>query len=266
MIKILFLGDIVGKIGRQAVKKILPQWRIQYKPDLVIANAENLAHGRGLTEKTVREMLEAGVDFFTSGNHVWENKGGVEQVLRTDNFPVIRPANYPPRVPGKGYKILKIKKNKILIANLNGRVFFLRENLDCPFRKTKEILKIAKKQQIRHIIIDFHAEATSEKNSFGRYFDGQVSLILGTHTHVPTADQQILPQGTGYITDVGMVGFKEGSLGVNLKEVIDQFFYQMPQSFSIPECGLCQINGVFAIIDNKGQCCQINRLEKQIEI
>jgi len=265
MLKIIFLGDIVGKIGRKAVKHVLPKWKELYEPDLVIANAENLAHGKGVTENTLNEMLEAGVDFFTSGNHIWENTQ-VEEIFKKDKASLIRPANYPAGLPGHGFKIVKAGKTKVLIANLNGRVFFFKENFDCPFRAMEKIIAEAKKKKIKHIIVDLHAEATSEKTTMGRYFDGQISLLIGTHTHIPTSDEQILPKGTGYITDAGMSGYKDGSLGVALPEVIEQFLYQTPQRFELPEEGNCVVNAVFAIIDEKGRCEKIERLIKEIEI
>ncbi|MBI5254609.1 TIGR00282 family metallophosphoesterase [Candidatus Falkowbacteria bacterium] len=265
MLKILFIGDIVGKIGRKAVKQVLPKWKEIYEPDLVIANAENLAHGKGVTESTLNEMLEAGIDFFTSGNHVWDN-GKAEEIFKDDKLPIIRPANYPAGLPGAGYKIVKTEKKKVLIANVNGRVFFFKENFDCPFRTLEKIISEAKKKKIKHIIVDFHAEATSEKTTMGRYFDGQISLLIGTHTHIATADEEILPKGTGYITDIGMAGFKDGSLGVNLNEVIEQFLYQTPQKFELPEDGNCVVNAIFAIIDEKGLCEKIERLSQTVKI
>lgn len=263
--KILFLGDIVGKLGRKSVKKVLPKWKEKYNPDLVIANAENLAHGKGVTRKTLEEMMDAGVDFFTSGNHVWKTSQA-EEIFKEDKVPIIRPANYPSGLAGEGFKIVKAGKDKVMIANLNGRVFFFKENFDDPFRAMDKIIQEAKKKKVKHIIIDLHAEATSEKITFGRYFDGQTSLILGTHTHVPTSDFQILPKGTGYTTDVGMCGFKDGSLGVALPEVIDQFLYQTPQRFEMPEQGICQVCAIFAIIDKQGKCESIEQLYKEVKI
>src|SRR3989339_1400684 len=169
MLKVIFIGDIVGKIGRKAVKHILPKWKGVYVPDLVIANVENLAHGKGVTENTLKEMIEAGVDFFTSGNHIWKN-AQAEEIFKKKKLPIIRPANYPAGLPGEGFEIIKVGKTKILIANLNGRVFFFKESFDCPFRAMENILNIAKKRKIKHVIVDLHAEATSEKTTMGHYF------------------------------------------------------------------------------------------------
>ena len=177
-LKILMLGDIVGKIGRRAVAKFLPKLKKKYKPDLIIANAENLAHGNGVTIATLKEMLDAGIDFFTSGNHVWSNKADINQIFTENKLPIIRPANYPPTVLGEGYKIIEVGVYKILIANLIGRVFF-RENFDCPFRKFQEILAETAKEKVDAVIVDFHAEATSEKNTFARYFDRSEERRVG---------------------------------------------------------------------------------------
>lgn len=265
-LKILMLGDIVGKIGRKAIAEALPKLKKKYKPDLVIANAENLAHGNGVTESTLKEMLAAGIDFFTSGNHVWSNKADINQIFTENKLPLIRPANYPPTALGGGYKIIEVGVYKILIVNLVGRVFF-KENFDCPFRKFQEILAETAAEKVNAVIVDLHAEATSEKNTFARYFDGKASAIFGTHTHVQTSDEQILPNGTAYITDVGMVGAKDSSLGVALENVTKNFLDQTPQAFEIPERGTCQVDGVFAIIKPETKQAQkIERIEVEIDI
>jgi len=265
MIKILFLGDIVGKIGRKAVAEALPKLRKKYKPDLVIANAENLAHGHGVTEKTLKEMMAVGVDFFTSGNHVWDNAEG-EKVIIENKLPIIRPANYPEGVPGDGHKIIEVGVYRVLIVNLMGRVFF-RENFDCPFRKLEQILNETKHEKISAVIVDFHAEATSEKNVLARYFDGQVSAVFGTHTHIQTADEQILKNGTGFITDAGMVGLKDSSLGVDIKNIVQNFLTQLPTTFDIPEQGTCTVDGVFAIIEPETRATRkIERIKLDVEV
>lgn len=265
-LKIIFLGDIVGKIGRKGVIAELPKLKKKYKPDLVIANAENLAHGKGVTEKTLQEMLAAGIDFFTSGNHIWSNPVDIDRLLSDGKIPIVRPANYPAGTPGYGHKIVEVGVHKILIVNLIGRVFF-KENFDCPFRAMEQIFAENKNEKFAAVIIDFHAEATSEKNTLARYFDGQVSLIVGTHTHVQTADEQILKNGTAYITDAGMVGYKDSSLGVDLKNVINQFLTQTPTSFEIPETGTCQVDGIFAIIKPEtGKAESIERIKLDIEV
>lgn len=264
IMKIIFLGDIVGKIGRKAIKEALPKLKRKYKPDLVIANAENLAHGSGVTNKTLKEMMNSGIDFFTSGNHIWDNPEA-EEIFNSNDIPIIRPANYPPNITGDGYKIIDVGTKKILIANLIGRVF-IKENFDCPFRTMEKILIENNIKDIDAIIIDFHAEATSEKITFGHYFDEQTNLIVGTHTHIQTADEQILPKGTAYITDTGMNGAKHSSLGVDLKPITHTFLNQIPMKFEIPTSGICQINGIFATIKENNKAQKIERINFDIEI
>jgi metallophosphoesterase (TIGR00282 family) len=263
--KILFFGDIVGKIGRQAMARILPKYKRKYKPDLVIANAENLAHGVGVTMDTVGEMLDAGVDVLTGGNHIFK-KAGYEEIFTQFENKIIRPANYPPGVAGRGYTTLRIKDKRVCIINLNGRVF-LQENFDDPFRafdKIKKLLKIAKNDIV---IVDFHAEATSEKSAFGWYTDGQASAVFGTHTHVPTADMKILPRGTAYVTDVGMVGARDSVIGVEKEGPLNMFLNQTPARFEMPEEGLVEVNAVLIEVDDRdGRAKKIRRVDEQIEI
>ena len=263
-IKILFFGDIVGKIGRKAIAQALPGLKKKFKPDLVVANGENLAHGSGMTLQTAREVLAAGVDLLTAGNHLKETKDFTELLTEPDSK-VIRPDNYPPGLPGAGVKLLVVKGVKIFIVNLLGRVF-LQETPDDPFRGLDKILEEHKESK-KIVIVDFHAEATSEKTAFGWYAAGRVSAVLGTHTHVPTADSRILPGGTAYISDVGMVGAKEGVIGV-IKEVpIKGFLTQTKQRFEPPEEGSALVNGVYLEIDSEsGQTLKIERVDREVEI
>src|SRR3989344_2312956 len=214
--KILFFGDIMGKPGRQAVAKILPMLKREYAPDFVIANVENLAHGKGVTLATMRNLAEAGVDFFTSGNHIYD-KPEYKEVFAEFGDRLVRPANFAPAFIGDGYKIVEIKGEPVLIANLLGEVFMEKQvdqvPLTSPFYKINEILgKVGSAAKIK--ILDFHADATSEKRAMGFWVDGRMSAVVGTHTHVPTADAQILPQGTGYVTDLGMTGAAHSVIGV----------------------------------------------------
>jgi len=226
-IKILFIGDIVGRPGRNATKKILPEIIKDHNVDFVIANGENLAAGSGMTYETYREMKEAGVDLFTSGNHIWKNKD-IIPYLDDSRVRIIRPMNYPKGVSGRGSAILEKGKKKLLVLNFQGRVF-MSEGLDDPFRLAENFVK----ENNLPILIDFHAEATSEKVAFANFLDGKVAAIIGTHTHVQTADEKIFPGGTGYITDVGMTGPVDSVLGVEKEIIIERFLTQLPVSHKV---------------------------------
>lgn len=265
MITVLFIGDVVGKIGRHAVAAVLPAWRAELKPDLVIANAENIAHGSGITEKTLQELIDAGVDFFTSGNHVFDKPEGEAIVSRKDSS-LLRPHNYPAGTAGTGIKVVEAGSRKLAIINLIGRSF-IREAFDCPFRALDALLDSAACKKADAILVDFHAETTSEKAAFGWYADGRVAAVLGTHTHVPTADARVLPQGTAFVTDVGMVGATDSVIGVRKDEVIQGFLTQRSQSFSIPESGEVVVNAVVLELDPKtGQAASIRRLDKLVTV
>lgn len=265
MLKILFFGDVSGRIGRNAITKILPTLRKKLDPDLVIANAENIAHGTGITEKTLKELTDAGVDFFTSGDHAFDKKEAIG-ILEDKNSTLIRPANYPLGVPGVGAKLLEIGTKKILVINLMGRVF-LKNQYDCPFRKADEILEEFRDENLSAVIVDFHAEATSEKNGLARYLDGRVSAVLGTHTHVGTDDWQIFPDGTGFVTDVGMVGAKDSILGVDKKGILKTFLTQIPEAHEIPEEGICTVNAIYLEIDPKTkQAKKIKKMKEEVKI
>jgi len=257
---ILFFGDIIGAPGRQAIKKILPSWRRKYQPDLIVANCENLAHGKGITHQTIAELKSYGIDAFTSGNHIWNQKQAQDIVQDQENN-VLRPANYPPGVPGVGYRVLEVGVKKLALVNLIGRVFF-QEDFDCPFRAADEIIQKLKKQEVKLIVVDFHVEATSEAIALGWYLDGRTSLVLGTHTHVQTADERILPQGTGYLTDIGMVGARDSVIGFGCQRVIENFLTQMPAQFSVAE-GDVLVNAVHCVLDDKtGRTQRIQRVSE----
>lgn len=228
--KLLFIGEIVGKPGRAAVKEVLPKIKKAEKPDLVLANGENLAHNRGMTKKTMDQMLDLGIDYFTSGNHIWDNKEFIPELDKAST-PVLRPANYPEINPGKGYTLITKCKKKVLIINLAGRVF-MREDLFCPFKTIDKILERYDKQK-PIVVVDFHAEATSEKLAFAYYVSGRVSVVVGTHTHVSTADAQIMEGGTAYITDIGMTGPSESILGVKKDIIIQKFLTQLPVTHDV---------------------------------
>ena len=255
--KLLFIGDIVGKIGRMAVKSLLPNLTSRFKLDLVIANGENAAAGFGITEKTAEELFSYGVHIITTGNHVWDKKEAVSYIAKEDR--ILRPLNYPEGVPGIGSLLYVLpNKEKIAILNTAGRVFMAA--LDCPFRTTqKEVERL--RQETHMIFVDFHAEATSEKITFGYYFDGKVSAIAGTHTHVQTADEKILPGGTAYITDVGMTGPYTSVIGIEKEQIIDKFLTQMPRKYDVAT-GKSLLSAVVIEIDEKsGKATAIQRLQ-----
>jgi 2',3'-cyclic-nucleotide 2'-phosphodiesterase len=261
IIKIIAFGDIIGRPGREALKKIIPDIRKLYSPDIIIANGENLAHNEGITEKILNEILGYGVDFVTLGDHAFDREKEMIKIFAEEKYPIIRPANYPPGAPGRGWKIANTGKGKLAIINLMGRVFF-REILDCPFRcADKAISEISKETNV--IICDFHAEATSEKKAMGYHLDGRVSLVYGTHTHIPTADEQILPQKTAYITDIGMTGPKISIIGSDPKKSIKHFTSQMPFNYEVSEDAEIEANAVFAEINPEdGKVLNFERIRK----
>ncbi len=225
--KLLFVGDIVGKVGRNVVRACLPGIVEKYGIDLVIANAENIAGGFGLTGSLVQDLYAMGVHIITTGNHVWDKKDFASYISKDNR--VLRPANFAPGVPGYGSIIYRLPEGtKVAVLNLSGRVFM--SLADCPFRKAlSEIEALACETNI--IIIDFHAEATSEKIAFGYFMDGKASAVIGTHTHVQTADEKILQQGTAYITDVGMTGPAYSVIGIEVDQIIQRFLSGMPERF-----------------------------------
>ncbi|MCD6362906.1 MAG: TIGR00282 family metallophosphoesterase [Synergistetes bacterium] len=240
MPKVLFIGDIIGRPGRRAVRELLPELKKELGVNLVIANGENAAGGFGLTQSVVEEILNAGVDVITTGNHVWDKKEVLE-ILRSDEYPVLRPYNYPPGVPGRGFIVL----DSLIVANFQGRIFMV--PIDCPFTRMDEMLALLASED-KPILVDFHAEATSEKLAFAYYFDGRVSAVFGTHTHVPTADERILPKGTAYITDVGMTGPANSIIGMSPDKVIKRFLTGMPVKFEVAK-GEVVLQGIVVEID-----------------
>lgn len=263
MLKILFFGDVMGSIGRKAIQKALPTLKKKYKPDLTIINAENLAHGKGITEKTLKQMQEAGVNFFTSGNHVYF-RDNADEIFKSEKFNIIAPANDPRTPENFGYKVLKIGKKTIIMLNLLGKTFIDEKNIKCPFKTFDKLLKKFKKYKADYIILDFHAEATSEKKAMGYYVDGKINAILGTHTHIQTNDAQILPKGTLYITDIGMVSTKESVIGIRKEIVIDKFLNDSKIIFDLPKSGIAKINAVFLEINGKSS--KIKLINKEVLI
>jgi metallophosphoesterase (TIGR00282 family) len=242
--KVLFIGDIIGKPGRKAVKEGLPDLISKLKIDFVIANAENAAGGFGVTKSIGEEIFSLGVDVLTSGNHVWDKKEAVTYIVKENRL--LRPANYPAGVPGFGAIVMKAASGeKIGILNLSGRVFM--NPLDCPFKTAQKELPMLK-EQANVIIVDFHAEATSEKSAMGWFLDGEVSAVVGTHTHVQTADEKILPKGTAFISDVGMTGPVDSIIGVKKEQIINKFLTNIPVRFetakgeALLSCVVLEIN------------------------
>ncbi len=255
---ILFIGDIVGRPGRTCVKELLPAIRRREAVDFVIANGENAAGGLGITPKLIEELVEFGVDAITLGNHTWKKKELADEL---DNFPrVVRPANYPEGVPGQGSALLKRgDEPEVGIVNLVGRVYL--DPSECPFvRAGQELDELRKHTQI--LIVDFHAEATSEKIAMGWHLDGRCSAVVGTHTHVQTADERVLPEGTAYITDAGMTGPVDSVLGVERERVIERFLTGMPNEFRVAK-GHAMLCGVIVDIDeDSGRAKDIKRVQE----
>ena len=253
---VLVIGDVIGRPGRRAVQQLVPALRKQYGLELVIANAENAAGGFGLTLDTADELFSAGVDVLTSGNHIWAEKEIIPYL--DGQLPILRPLNYPPGVPGKGYLV----GGKVMTINLIGRTFI--GDFDCPFRAMDRLLsEVEPRPPVT--IVDFHAEATSEKVAMGRYLDGRVSAVLGTHTHVGTTDAQVFPEGTAYVSDIGMTGPIDSVIGDDTKAVINRFLTRMPHRLSVGK-GKTMFNAIMVRIDeDSGRAISIERIYREVE-
>ncbi len=255
MLKTLFIGDIFAKPGRRAVEALVPQLRHEYNLDIVIANAENAAAGRGVTQKIAQQMTNAGVDFMTTGNHVWDQRQFLNEIENVPN--IVRPANVPKGTPGRGCAIAQARDGtKVAVLNLCGKVFM---PYDCPFAIAKPLAERLL-QETPVLIVDIHAEATSEKIAMGLHLDGIASLVVGTHTHVQTADETILPAGTAYITDVGMTGPHDSVIGVNPYNGVERFLTQLPPNYT-PAKNDARLSAVYVEIDPETGCASsIERL------
>ncbi len=259
--KLLFIGDIVGEPGRKAVKTLLPKLREQHGLDFVIANGENSAGGSGITPRVADEIFSAGVDVITSGDHLWDHKEVMDLLTNEKRF--IRPINYPPGTPGQGSGVFEIKSStsKIAVLNAQGRTFM--PVLENPFLvMPPEVERL--RQQTKIIIVDFHAEATSEKIAFARMLDGQVSAVVGTHTHVQTADEQIFPGGTAYLSDAGFTGPHESVLGREIEPVIKRFVTNMPQKFEVAKNRVLLHGAVIEIDDASSKAINIQRVSEAV--
>lgn len=251
---ILFIGDIVGRPGREAVKQKLPALTKKYKPDFIIANGENLASGKGITPKIYHEMVDAGIDLLTGGNHTLK-RDEIRTIIDDEKTQILRPSNWPDDSPGWGFATIKKDDLALQIINLQGRTF-MDSDIDSPFEKADTILK---DYPSKFTIVDFHAEATSEKRALAEYLDGKIGALLGTHTHVATCDEKILKSGTGFITDVGMTGPTDSILGVKKELVISRFTKNEKEIFEVAD-GPCEINGVIIELNDKGKCKSIKRI------
>jgi metallophosphoesterase (TIGR00282 family) len=252
--KILFVGDICGRPGRNALKDNLPGLRSNTGPfDFVIVNCENAAAGFGMTERLMGELFETGVDIMTSGNHIWDKNEFVSVLDREPR--VLRPANYPKGAPGIGYGVFERQGHKLGVINLQGRAFM--PPLDCPFKTSDAILE---ELRATAIFVDFHAEATAEKIALGKYLDGRISALAGTHTHVQTVDERVLPGGTAYITDAGLTGGHGGVIGNKYDSVIPKFLYGIPTKFEIEETEPRLQGVVIDIDDETGRAFDIRRI------
>ena len=260
--KILFIADIVGETGRKAVKKVLNSIKNEYQIDFTIANGEHLSDRVGVEVAVVEEIKAAGIDFFTTGNHVWRQKDFAKHIDKPE-LPIIRPANYLGETPGEGYRVVETPWGNILIVNLLGQ-HDIKANLTNPFTKMDEILKAAK--DYKYSFVDFHAEMSSEKVAFGRYLDGRVSAVVGTHTHVPTADARVLREGTAVVSDVGFVGPLESVLGVKDEIIFNTFISSMPQKFELETDGPVIFNSVVIDLDTNGKARSIERVDRIVEI
>jgi len=258
-LNILFIGDIVGNPGRKVAKEMIQKLKRERQIDFCIANGENAAGGSGITYVVAQELYKSGVDAITLGNHTW-SKREITNFIDSDKC-IVRPANYPEELPGKGSAVISNDKGKIGVLNLMGRVYM--DSIDCPFKAAeREIAEL--KTQVKIIVVDIHAEATSEKCALAWHIDGKVSCVLGTHTHVQTADDRILPCGTAFISDVGMTGPHEGIIGVNREIVINKFLTHMPNRFEIAQ-GSVQFNAVYLEVDEKtGRTLAIERINTVI--
>src|SRR6266852_3607770 len=252
---ILCVGDVFGEPGRRAVQVLLPKLRKQHDVDLAIVNVENSAAGFGVTPQMARAFLEQGVDVMTSGNHIWDKKEIVEHIAK-ENL-LLRPPNFPAGTPGVGYVTVKTGPHKVAVLNLMGRVFML--PIDCPFRKADEIVPELRKET-SIILVDMHCEATSESLAMGWYLDGRASAVVGTHRHVQTADERVLPGGTAYITDLGLTGPTDGVIGVDRDQIIQRFLNQMPVRFETAR-GPAALQGVVIVVEpDTGRATSIRRL------
>lgn len=273
--RILFFGDIFGRPGRAAIRIVAPQLVERHKPDFVVANVENIAHGSGVTSATLAEIDELGIfHAYTTGNHIW-SKSEAEHLLAGGGTPLLRPLNYPSHMPGSGARIVVHGAKRLLVVNTMGRIFMKEEaeRLSNPFLAMDELLKRYTmdpqedgKEYVEGIFVDFHAEATSEKRAFGFYCDGRISAVVGTHTHVPTRDEQILPKGTAYISDVGMVGPLHSSLGLDMEGILQEFVTEGPYKREVSDTPEIEVGAVLIEVGSGGAAQNIEHIRQMVSL
>jgi metallophosphoesterase (TIGR00282 family) len=254
---VLFIGDVVGEPGRRAIAAHVPALRARHRLDLIVANAENIAGGAGVTRKDAEALLGLGVDVLTNGNHAWDKKEALDYIATQPRL--LRPHNYPEGTPGSGWLVTETAAgHRVGILNLMGNVF-MHPHLACPFGCAERALA-EKPAEVRVVIVDFHAEATSEKTALGWHLDGRVSAVVGTHTHIPTADERVLPRGTGYITDVGMTGCYDSVIGMDTRKSLRRFVHKLPERFEVADGPgtLCAV--LLDINEHSGRCRAVTRL------
>ena len=258
ILRVIFIGDIIGRPGRRAVTELLPGIKHDYGVDFTVANCENAAGGFGVTAKIVEELTDLGIDVLTSGNHIWDRREVVENLDSFTN--VLRPLNYPPGLPGRGWGSFQTAGgHKVTVINLQGRVFM--RPIDCPFRTADQLLSNVVD---RLVLVDMHAEATSEKVAMGWYLDGRVSAVVGTHTHVQTSDDRVLPGGTAYITDVGMTGPHDSVIGIEKDAIIKRFLTEVPSRFEVGNDDV-RLSGLVMSLDvETGRAVGTERLQKAL--
>ena len=258
---ILFIGDIVGNPGREAIAKLLPKLKAEFRIELTVANAENAAGGAGLTPQVADDLFSMGVDVLTTGDHIWDRREINAALLK--NPLLLRPANFPEGAPGRGWCIFKVRSGaSIAIVNLEGRVF-MRYQIECPFKTAKIILEQLQ-GQTNIILVDIHAEATSEKMALAHFLDGAVSAVVGTHTHIQTADEKILPAGTAYITDLGMTGPYDSVIGQRKEKIIERFITGLPTRFEVASDDVQLAGAVLDIDDKTGKANSIQRIQRRL--
>ncbi len=263
--KILFFGDIVARAGRTAVSSVLPKWREQHNPDVIIGNVDNLAHGKGASLKTLGELARLGFDAFTSGDHIFDTPEG-QALLGDTSVKLLRPLNAPPGTPGVGSVRLHVGSRELLLVHAMGQVF-MREGFSSPFEAIDKLLEETNQPNVAGVVVDIHAEATSEKVALGWHLDGRVSAVLGTHTHIPTADEWVLPKGTAYVTDIGMCGIRESVLGVKTELSLGRFLTGGPVRFEPAEVGTAMVTAMLITLDpGLAKAAKIERLTNFIHI